>query len=158
LGCSQAPQTVSAPTDPYVSAPPAVTPPEPAPAPAPLAPAPKANEFGAASFTTWMAPQWYSYKISGEAFRLEWQLPDGTWREAPTYVEHLGVGYVGYMTEARPSVTYRLPVGRYRVTYGPAPCTYAYYYADPWREEFTVSADREASLSTTIRWGQQTCE
>lgn len=152
VGCTSQPIPTT-PTEPPTTPPPVVVPtPTPAPTPTPNPnPQPEPMQYGTLTLTARMWPQWYPYKMSWEAYRLEW-FQNGWWRTALVYDPVLGEGWAGRMTEAQPSITLRLPVGRYRITYGNAPCTYAYHHNQPWREEFELTTAAPVSLTSTRRW------
>ncbi|MDX2008227.1 MAG: hypothetical protein SFU83_23535 [Meiothermus sp.] len=155
LGCAAQPQPSALPPQ----APPPLVIPIPAP-PDPVTPAPPpppAVEWGSATFTARMLPQWYSYKTPSVYYFLMWRQPDGSWRPAYTYVEGLGVGFVGPMTEARPTVTVRLPAGEYRALFGYDRCAYAYHRNEPWQALFSVAPDRSPALESTLIWEQLPC-
>jgi hypothetical protein len=146
IGCSQPP--TPNPTPP-VQTPPPLEAPLPKP---PTLPPVQPVQYGVVSFTTQMSPRWFDYKLVRYAYYLEWQLANGSWRPALTYLEHAGVGWVGYMSEAAPTVSVRLPVGNYRVVYGLPRGSFAYYHNEPWQEYFTLTADKELNLHSTFVW------
>lgn len=149
LAACNPPQQPETPASPPLEAAP---PPAPAPGPAPLPPlAPQ--QWGYATFSAAQSPRWFQ-KLHQVAYRLEWRFPDGTWRPALTYLPELGVGYVGYMTEAAPAVRVRLPVGSYRVTYGPSQLEPGYIYHSPALEHFEVELEggQEPLLHSTAIW------
>lgn len=146
IGCSQPPTPNPIPP---VQTPPPLEAPLPKP---PTLPPVQPVQYGMVSFTAEMSPRWFDYKLMRYAYYLEWQLADGSWRPALTYLEHAGVGWVGWMSEAQPTTVWRLPVGNYRVIYGLPKGAVAYYYSEPWQQFFTLAPGSEVRLSSRFVW------